>query len=273
MPTESVRLAGWLPARGTDGCAQIVCLSLPRMIGGMAATRAWTPERESGASSVRWRFLNSRGGCLRMIFFLVRKCLLPEAAADPYFTLSADRQLFFHRLESFLSETAPWARGPRDTQHLLKYCWRRRRPRAAVFERRSRSGGQSLIPVIGHARRLMCEVDPMRRSCKSLAKAVVDGERDDEAKQRRPPLRQLEMPVIMPIKACRRLARRYRVAIKSSKRMGNFGLPALGFQPSRIITTAIRRVRIQNTEAPRGLDCGGHRVSVTHLCHSPGYPW
>jgi hypothetical protein len=50
----------------------------------------------------------------------------------------------------------------------------------------------------------------------------------------------IEMPVIMPMKACLLFARKYRAAIKSSKRMLAFGHQ---LQPDRIITTARAGVR------------------------------
>ena len=49
----------------------------------------------------------------------------------------------------------------------------------------------------------------------------------------------IEMPVMMPMKACLLFARKYRVAMKSSKRMGSNQLSALGFQLCRIITSAM----------------------------------
>ena len=49
----------------------------------------------------------------------------------------------------------------------------------------------------------------------------------------------MEMPVMMPMKAWRRLARKYRVAMKNSKRMGErlSAISSQHGQPSRIITT------------------------------------
>src|SRR5258708_2910771 len=77
------------------------------------------------------------------------------------------------------------------------------------------------MPSSATRSRLMCEVEPSKRCCKSwrkpllMAKATIR-----EATPAATPA--IEIPVIMPIKAWRRLARKYRRAIKSSKRMKRF---------------------------------------------------
>src|SRR3982750_870238 len=65
----------------------------------------------------------------------------------------------------------------------------------------------------------MCEVEPRRRSCKSwrnplLMASAMTSEATPAATPR------TEMAAMMPMKAWRRLARKYRIATKSSKRMG-----------------------------------------------------
>src|SRR5712692_7705597 len=126
------------------------------------------------------------------------------------------------------------------------------------FESRSIRGRQSLMPSLWIRSKLTWEVDPSRRSCRSwrnpllMASAITR-----EATPAATPA--MEMPVITPMKAWRRLALRYRVATKSSKRIreaisrqllafGQFdysdgvrvqwqqGFPLLAFHPSRKIS-------------------------------------
>src|SRR5579884_939714 len=86
------------------------------------------------------------------------------------------------------------------------------------FSRRGRSCSQFLIPSLAVRSRLMCDDDPSRRCCKSwrnpllIASAMIS----DATPAATPAI---EIPVITPMTACLRLARRYREATNSSKRI------------------------------------------------------
>ena len=78
--------------------------------------------------------------------------------------------------------------------------------------------GQFWMPSSATRCRLMCEVEPNRRSCRSWRKPfVIAIATTREATPAATPT--TEMPVMMPTKACLLLARKYRDAINSSKRM------------------------------------------------------
>src|ERR671923_66991 len=69
--------------------------------------------------------------------------------------------------------------------------------------------------------KLTCELEPKRRSCKSWRKPLLMARAmTSEATPAATPA--IEIPVMIPMKAWRRLARRYRLAMKSSKRMRDF---------------------------------------------------
>src|SRR5260370_1289054 len=69
--------------------------------------------------------------------------------------------------------------------------------------------------------RLMCEVEPRKRCGKPWrTRLLMPNATNRKATPAATPA--IEIPVIMPIKAWRRLARKYRRAIKSSKRMKRF---------------------------------------------------
>src|SRR5579864_574299 len=73
----------------------------------------------------------------------------------------------------------------------------------------------------------MWEVDPSRRCCRSCRKPLlIASAMTSDATPAATPA--IEMPVMIPIKDWRRLARRYRLAMKSSKRMD---LSAVSPQP------------------------------------------
>ena len=112
---------------------------------------------------------------------------------------------------------APRARGPRE----IRTCSKMAGAAATMcgcLERRSRSAGQSLMPSSAMRCRVMCDVEPSRRCWRSWRNPLVMAmATTSEATPAATPA--MEMPVMMPMKACLLLARRYRVAMKSSKRM------------------------------------------------------
>ena len=224
---------------------RLSAMSLPSTIGGMAATRCRTPARESGDPSAGRALLPARfdsgvdpadpAGAARVAGpepsedgdepGSVR--LSSNAVAEPSFTvLSKSPTLRSYDGITPLS-TAPRARGPREIRTCSKIAGAAATT-CGCFERRSSTAGQSLMPSSATRIRLMCEVEPSKRCCKSwrnpllMANATIR-----EATPAATPA--IEMPVIMPIKAWRRLARKYRRAIKSSKRMNSFS--AVSYQP------------------------------------------
>ena len=129
-----------------------------------------------------------------------------SGAADPSFT-EVNRS---PTLRSYLGimplRTAPRARGPRE----IRTCSKMAGAAATTWgclERRSMSAGQSLMPSSAMRCRLMCDVEPSRRCCRSWRNPLVMAmATTSEATPAATPA--MEMPVMMPMKACRRLARR-----------------------------------------------------------------
>src|ERR1700683_517585 len=103
--------------------------------------------------------------------------------------------------------------------------------------------------------RLMWEVEPSRRSCRSWRNPLlIANAMTSEATPAATPA--MEMPVIMPITAWRRLARKYRDATKSSKR-----IEAISCQPS-----AFSQIGLLRGVAILALsECGGRDARPPYL--------
>src|SRR5579872_1875280 len=80
------------------------------------------------------------------------------------------------------------------------------------------NGRQLRRPSLWMRSKLMCEVEPSRRSCRSCRNPLfIASAMTSDATPAATPA--MEMAVMIPMKACRRFARRYRLAMKSSKRI------------------------------------------------------
>ena len=182
---------------------RLSAMSLPRTMGGMAATRCCTPASESGDWSV-----GADASCLAEGVEPRDSQAIwsSSGAAEPSFTEFSRSPTWRSYLGIIPLSTAPRARGPREISTCSKMAGAAATT-CGCFERRSISAGQSLMPSSAMRCRLMCEVEPSRRCCRSWRNPLLMASATtSEATPAATPT--IEMPVMMPMKAWRRLARR-----------------------------------------------------------------
>ena len=129
-----------------------------------------------------------------------------SGAADPSFTELSKSPTCRSYLGIIPLRTAPRARGPREINTCSKMAGAAATT-CGCLESRSISAGQSLIPSSATRCRLMCEVDPSSRCCKSWRKPLLMASATtSEATPAATPM--MDIPVMIPMNACRLLARR-----------------------------------------------------------------
>ena len=153
-------------------------MSLPRMIGGMAATRAVDAGEGIGRVSVADRSLGRRGGCPRMIFFWLGRSFLQGCGGAFFYGVEQVADPALIRWNHALEDGAAGA-GAAGNQHLLKDRGSGR-DHMRLFGKALQQRRPILDAVVGYAQEAYVRSGSDEALLQVLAKAVVDGQRDDE---------------------------------------------------------------------------------------------
>ena len=181
---------------------RLSAISLPRTIGGMAVTLWFTAESESGG----WAGLTplpavfgSGSGVTVCGGGGISASRSSKASADPCFTELSRSPTWRSYFGIIPFRTAPRARGPREMRTCSKIAGAAATT-CGCLESRSMRGGHALMPSSAIRWRVMCEVEPSRRCCRSWRKPLLIASATiKEATPAATPT--TEIPVMMPINA------------------------------------------------------------------------